>query len=117
MNIKNLTPHAIVIRPILGDDVTIHASGTVARVSSTPGKIAQRDDLFVGCRVAGPTTYGEVEGLPEPADGVVYLVSAMVLVRLSGRTDVFAPDTGAGAIRNDKGQIVAVTGLVGCSPG
>jgi hypothetical protein len=61
---------------------------------------------------------GAVEGLPAPQEGVVFIVSGMVLeaLRGSGRSDVFAPGTGPtdGAVRNDKGQILGVTTLVAC---
>ena len=57
-------------------------------------------------------TMGDVVGLPPAEDGVALIVSAMVLSALNGtRPDVFAPDTGADAVR-ENGQIVAVRGLV-----
>jgi hypothetical protein len=59
------------------------------------------------------TVKGAVDGLPEPQDGVIFVVSGMVLDALgSTRPDVVAPDTGADAIRNEKGHIVAVMGFV-----
>jgi hypothetical protein len=58
------------------------------------------------CRVPG-----EVTGLPE--DGTPCIVSAMVLAALPpGTPGVYAPDTGATAVRNDRGHIMAVTRLV-----
>jgi hypothetical protein len=62
---------------------------------------------------------GEVT-LPNPEPGIAYLVPSMVLDALKAfgirRTDVFAPDTGATAIRfvdgPQKGQVKAVTRLV-----
>ena len=63
-------------------------------------------------------TYGEVEGLPDPEPGTIYLVSALVLSALEAqgiyRDDVFAPDTSPkGAIRGPDGQIKGVRQLVG----
>jgi phenylacetate-coenzyme A ligase PaaK-like adenylate-forming protein len=55
-------------------------------------------------------TFGDVTGLPE--DGTPCIVSAMVIGAVQGRANTYAPDTGATAIRNDKGHIVAVTRLV-----
>ncbi|RME25645.1 MAG: hypothetical protein D6800_07370, partial [Candidatus Zixiibacteriota bacterium] len=55
---------------------------------------------------------GDVEGLPDPQDGTVYLVSSMVLSAVRGRRDVVAPDTGPTAIRDETGRITAVTRLV-----
>lgn len=51
--------------------------------------------------------------LPEPKLDTIYIVSGMVLAALNGsRPDVYAPDIGPDAIRNDKGHIIAVIGLV-----
>ena len=122
----NLTPHAVVLRneKYLSLDVTIPPSGTVARVTSTPGEVTMEAVSAVeadGCfscfsfDVAGPTVFGAVEGLPPPSPGKGYIVSALVGAALAGsRPDVFMPGTGPadGAVRNEKGHIVAVTRLV-----
>lgn len=42
----------------------------------------------------------------------IYVVSALVASRCAGRPDVYSPDTGPTAIRDDEGRIVAVRGLV-----
>ena len=64
---------------------------------------------------------GQVEGLPAPEADTVYIVSGLVLdaskrqvqpgEQSRAGADVFAPDTGADAIR-ENGHIVAVRGLV-----
>lgn len=106
----NLTPHAITLRTPEGD-VTFQPSGTVARVSviATP----------TGKTVAGVpvvrNTYGPVQGLPRDDHGIPLpcIVSGMVLAALpAGTANVYAPATGATAIRDERGQIVAVTELV-----
>ena len=107
----NLTPHEIVIRLETGD-VRIPASGQVARCSS-------RSEIQPPVRVDYHTipvtknVIGDVEGMPEPQDGVIYLVSTMVGQKLAGtRHDVYAPDTSpASAIRDGDGKVVAVKGL------
>ena len=113
----NLTPHAIVLQAPDGAQISIPASGHVARVSSQP---AFPPTAFPGVPVLvqGPPVWGAVEGLPEPARDVVYIVSSLVLeaVRASGmhRPDVMAPATGPqdGAVRDAQGRVVAVTRLV-----
>lgn len=108
----NLTPHPITLRASDGTDTIIPSSG-VARVSSTPGVLETISGIPVP--VAGPTTYGEVTGLPDPEPGVWYVVSAMVGAALHRtRRDVLCPGTGPqdGAVRDDSGRIVAVTRLV-----
>jgi hypothetical protein len=104
MNFINLTPHALTIEGI----GTIESSG-VARVNVTAFP-----RISVGGVRVMKNVFGNVSGLPEPKLNTVYIVSAMVLSAVSTRAgaDVFAPDTGEDAIRNDKGHIVAVKGLV-----
>ncbi|MFA7169195.1 MAG: hypothetical protein WC096_09860 [Sphaerochaetaceae bacterium] len=107
MKIENLTPHPIVIRSQDGTEVTIPPSGIVARVSTT-------DEVVGTCSITGAPiikrVFGEVTGLP--TGGNPCLVSALVLSAVPGRAGVYAPDTGPTAIRNDAGQITAVTRLV-----
>jgi len=109
----NLTPHAITLR--VGDvDYVYPPSGTVCRVEmrTTPvGHTAIGDE---GDYIPVFTDeVDEVVGLPPYKHGVKYLVSGLCLANIKGRTDVFAPATGPkdGAIRNDKGHVVAVTAL------
>lgn len=102
----NLTPHAITVRLSDGSERTYPPSGTVARVSTYETSAANVDGI--------PTAYrrtGKVEGLTLPVTQPV-LVSGMVLAELTGVDNVFAPDSGSSAIRDERGQIVAVTRLV-----
>lgn len=110
MNLINLTPHAIVIRTPDGD-TTIAPSGTIARVSATPGAV--HDVAGFPCPVADPPVVGAVTGIPDAQDGVAYIVSGMVL-SATDRADVFGPGTGPadGAVRNEDGHIIAVTRLI-----
>lgn len=54
------------------------------------------------------TEYGEVTGLPEPQEGVLYIVPAMVRNALPDRKDLASPGA---LIRNEQGQPVACDGL------
>lgn len=111
-NIVNLTPHAITLRLEGGKvEKTFIISGTQARVAV---RATTRDSLINdGIQIPViANEYGEVEGLPESREGTIYIVSALVLGRVSGRSDVFAPDTGPTAVRNASGQIEAVTRLI-----
>ena len=112
MNLVNLTPHALTLRAD-GTDHVLPPSGTVARVSSIPGALENVSGVPVP--VASATIFGDIEGLPAPVDGTLFIVSAMVLSALRGsRPDVVGPGTGPAdnAVRDDKGRIVAVTRLV-----
>jgi len=100
----NCTPHPIVVEG-LG---TLAPSGIVPRV----GTVRAPATTIGGVRLVR-TVKGGVEGLPDGIAGVYLVVSGMVLDALGGsRPDVVAPDTGADAIRNEKGHIVAVRGFV-----
>lgn len=111
MNIVNLTPHAIVLRDAHGTDHTIEKSGVVARVTASAGEPVTVEGIPVP--VAPAVVFGAVEGLPAPCAGTVYIVSGLVGGCCAGRSDVLVPGTGPadGAVRNEKGHIVAVTRL------
>lgn len=52
-------------------------------------------------------TYGEVTGLPEPEDGVLYIVSMMVL-EACRREDLIAP---VDMVRDNTGRIIGCRGF------
>lgn len=106
----NCTPHHLIIEGI-GE---LPPSGILPRVLSS---FTDRLPLN-GVRVRQKSMGEEpVVGLPDPVDGLTFIVSGMVRDALSAlpdhlqRPDVFAPDT-SDAIRNDLGGIMAVRGLV-----
>ena len=113
----NLTPHPIVIESDNGMRVTIPPSGVVARVATSETVVSE-----VG--VDGTTVpvvvrqFGQVTGLPETDEACI--VSSLVLdavrVQQPWRKRVYAPDTGATAIRDEAGRIIAVRRLVGPAP-
>lgn len=100
MQFVNLTPHPITLKNE-GQTLEIAVAGAPARVSqSTEG------DGVVRIR-----RMGELVGLPEPKEGVIFIVSSIVMSAAcaQGRTDVIAP---AGDVRDDKGRIIATTFFV-----
>lgn len=109
----NLTPH--VIRVIDVDRVVheVSPSGTVARVDTieTEQASVSVDGALFSVK---SRTMGEVSGLPDPNGVSIFLVSSMVLDALQGRGDVFAPDTGRSAVRDERGLVWAATSLIGC---
>lgn len=112
MNIVNLTPHALTLRTPQGER-EFPPMSTAARVMyATRPEASLRDGIPLP--ILEHPTAGRVIGLPAPANDTIYLVSLIVLPLCAGRTDVFAPATGPGegAIRDDRGQVVAVTRLV-----
>jgi hypothetical protein len=102
----NLTPHTIVLRLPSGQDIALPPSGTVARVAMIEEAVGTIAGLPLIRRRPGP-----VVGLPE--DGKPCIVSSMVLAALpAGTPGVYAPDTGPSALRDERGQVLAVTRLV-----
>ena len=100
----NLTPHLIRVFKDNGEIIEIPPSGIVARVRTETVKVGEIDGIDV---VA--TRFGEVENLPPPQEGVIYIVSTLVLSAITDRYDVVAPDTSPqSAIRDESGRIVGV---------
>lgn len=98
MKAINLTPH--IVRLNSGDEFP--PCGQVARVASA---YAEEEPGFF--RV----TFGQVQGLPDPAPDTVYIVSGMVSAA-ARRADVVSPATGHPACVRRDGQVWSVPGFV-----
>lgn len=96
----NLTPHAIVI---VGGP-TLPPSGALARCATKSVPAGE----FGGVALS-TTAYGAVEGLPEPAEGVLYVVSALVRAAVPHRADVASPGD---LVRDAAGAVIGCRGLV-----
>lgn len=83
MKVVNLTPYEVTVYD--DDDVVIktYPSEGLARASHVNTPVDNVDGVLVVS-----TSYGEVTGLPEPAEGMVYIVSAITLnaAKAHGRT-------------------------------
>lgn len=105
--IVNLTPHTI---NFVGQDNTIVASIP----SSGVARATQRReivDTIVANGISLPIarcTYGDVQGLPEPMDDTIYIVSAITAQAVPTRPDVFIVDD---SVRDESGRIIGVRGL------
>lgn len=101
----NLTPHNIV----LNDGTIYPATGKIARIANSFTNF---------CNGIAKVFYGDIENLPEPKRGTMYIVSAMVLgaenakPRCCRRKDLVAPATGHPDCRRENGFIVSVPGFV-----
>ena len=128
----NLTPH--VIRIVGANTETqeeqvleIQPSGKVAirrpKMGETTAQRLDQFEFYVSSRSLGPVvvmvhdsmgvSMPKAEEFPKRADGVIYLVSSMVQEAMGVCPDVLAPDTGPTAIRDEKGNVWAVTRLIG----
>ena len=62
------------------------------------------------------TEYGEIEGLPDPSDGITYIVNFFVLNALKyhniKRDDCVSPDTAfQSAVRDEQGHVIGIRGF------
>ncbi len=118
MKLINLTPHAVRIRlqedatpTALDSDIVIQASGNRAMISQSYHDMP----LLNGSIPQAETDFGEITDLPEPEDGVIYVVSmplAQYAAALGRYEDIRFPDTGRSAIRTVEGQPYAVRRLL-----
>jgi hypothetical protein len=109
--LKNLTPHPLVILCVTGTQ-RIPQSGDIARVRSEQVALDTVSDVPVFT-----TRYTQIDGLPEPKEGVTLIVSSLIQHALKqmgiDRPDVLSPGTGPNdSSVKEAGRIVAVTRLV-----
>ena len=102
MKMINLTPHAVTIVKETGN-LVIEPSGMLARVAAKIVTIGEIDGIPVTT-----TEFGEVENLPEPEEGTIYIVSSLVAQRCTHRGDVFIPNE---AVRDEAGRIIGCKSL------
>lgn len=101
MKIVNLTPHVV---NVVGEGAcTLPPSGQVARVSSTTTEVRRVNGI-----PCSAVSYGKVEGLPEPEEGTLYVVSALVRAAVPHRTDVASPGE---LVRDNDGKPIGCRGL------
>lgn len=99
----NLTPHEIIVADSEGHFLeTIPTEKISARVHMSQRLIGTVNGIPVY-----KTVFGNVENLPDPQDGVFYIVALPVQLASPDRDDLLRPDTGPTAIRKD-GNVVAV---------
>lgn len=103
MDFINLTPHNIT----LNDNTVIEKSGIIANIHEDVGEmegLIRIDSL------------SSVEGIPQPENGKIYIVSmpTLLALRASGdnRQDVVCPITrGEGVVKDQDGRIFSVPGF------
>lgn len=108
MNIVNLTPHPITIVMPDATVFTIRPDGTQARVMAIKTPLPPANGIPVNA-----TAYGDVTGLPQPNDGVGYIVSALVRLAVPHRHDVYSPGD---MVRDSNGNIVGCRSLEANAP-
>jgi hypothetical protein len=111
MELVNLTPHALTIVDGDGNIVATIPSSGVARARQTDRQVGEVEVGGVTVPVF-ETVFGETDGLPEPVEGVAYIVSIITLnaARAQGRTtdDLLLS---SGLVRDDAGAIIGCKGF------
>lgn len=101
--IHNYTPHRVVL---LDDDNNIikgYVSEGIARVST---EIIPEG--YLGSVKFVSQKFGEVQGLPEEKNNVLYIVSSMVKAALPNRQDLVTP---AELVRDSEGNVIGCRSL------
>ena len=100
----NLTPHAISVGAL-----TVAPSGRMLRLVEADSAVGETAGIPVIRRIYSLPDLATVAPV---APDTIYLVSAIALPYCAGRADIFAPDTGSGAIRDAAGRITGTTRLI-----
>lgn len=108
----NCTPHPFVLRDYTGNEVfTLEKSENPVRVStnqSVTGSI-NVTGLIGDVEVEiYETTFGDVENLPAPEEGTLYIVSRIVAAACPGRDDLVIPND---LVRDENGNIIGCRSL------
>lgn len=101
--IVNCTPHTVLLLPDAGTPRTFPASGVCPRVTVDEAVVSTFDGVDIVCN-----KYGEVKDLPAPKEGVIYIVSSLVMTACPDRTDLVCP---ARLVRDTEGRIVGCKAL------
>lgn len=110
-NLINLTPHTITLVDQNNQVILTVESSAVARVSAQTTTVGSYN--VNGVEIPRThTVYGEVEGLPAPTPGNVYIVSGMIVSALASqgirRDDVVVPGM---QVRDDAGRVIGCRSL------
>lgn len=115
VTLMNCTPHEIVVRSEDGAVLySIAPSGNIARADGVRKHV---EDLILDMRAGHGkpvpvcrVSYGSLTGLPEPHDGVLYVVSVLAAqaAKAVGRSDVLVVDQ---AVRDEQGRVIGCRGF------
>lgn len=113
ITLVNKTPHPVTL--VLDDaKITLDPVLPIPRVSShnvvTANYVITDDNGVEHTITREAPEFGEVIDLPEPQEGVVYIVSMLVAARAVGRNDLVSPGR---QLRNEAGQVIGCAGLQG----
>ena len=98
---------------LIGHDIKISGHATLPKCDN-PCRV-ETQQMIIGKLAGVPiakTEFMKIMNLPDPEDGTYYIVSRIAMDYVPfKREDVFCVDTGPTAIRDENGQVIAVTQL------
>ena len=98
---------------LIGHDITISGHATLPKCDNPC--YVETQQMIIGKLAGVPiakTEFMKIMNLPDPEDGTYYIVSRIAMDYVPfQREDVFCVDTGPTAIRDENGQVIAVTQL------
>jgi len=98
---------------LIGHDITISGHATLPKCDNPC--YVETQQMIIGKLAGVPiakTEFMKIMNLPDPEDGTYYIVSRIAMDYVPfKREDVFCVDTGPTAIRDENGQVIAVTQL------
>jgi hypothetical protein len=106
INVVNCTPHDINLVTEKGN-ITFPRSGIIPRLTEQQNKINSINSNGIEIDIM-EKSFNEVEGLPEPKENTIYIVSALVAGACKNRDDLVVPND---TIRDDQGRIVGCKNL------
>ena len=107
VRLVNLTPHEVIVEPGGGTAVVVPVGGPPARVKERVER-TKAVQTQIGLVPVVTVLPGPVEGLPEPADATLYIVSSLVAAAQPHRQDLLTPYD---VIRDEAGRILACRAL------
>jgi len=104
----NLTPHEIRLWVQQPEGLLlIPPARQAARVAVRRESVGHIDAAGMSIPLAR-TIYGEIEGLPDPKPGTLYIVSSLVAAAARERDDLLIPDE---LVRDEQGRVIGARGL------
>lgn len=98
---------------LIGHEITIAGYATLPKADKPC--FVKTNQIIIG-KIDGipiaKTEFDSIVNLPDPEDGVYYIVSRISMDYVPfNREDVLCVDTGTTALRDENGQVIAVTQL------
>lgn len=115
MDVINATPQEVRLILSSGQEVVIPPSGIVAKATRESESRRQVGVIYVNRHEvpAVMTTFWELEGLPEPEEGVYFITSALVQ-RAACETDTHDCLVPADLVRDEQGRVIGARALRVC---